>query len=68
LLGVALDALGKPQLNTLKVFTMVVVNVVGDLLVLSLGGSLWQIALVTVVTTFAGVLAGLYMLYRFSVK
>ncbi|MFN8345315.1 MAG: glycosyltransferase [Spirosomataceae bacterium] len=62
LLGVALDAIGKPQLNTIKVGTMLLVNVLGDAIVLTFGGELWMVAAVTIVTIAVGVAVGFYFL------
>jgi GT2 family glycosyltransferase/O-antigen/teichoic acid export membrane protein len=62
LLGIALDAIGKPQLNTIKVFIMLTVNVLGDVLVLKGGGELWQVAAITIATIIVGVSAGLFFL------
>lgn len=69
LLGVALEVLGKPSLNTLKVWLMVMVNVLGDLYVLSNNGPLWQLTCVTVATTALGTALGTYFVFgnsRFS--
>lgn len=62
LLGIALDAIGKPHLNTQKVFIMLLVNVIADVSVLALGGELWQVALATVLTIAVGVWVGLFFL------
>jgi O-antigen/teichoic acid export membrane protein len=60
--GVALDVLKKPQLNFLKVVLMLLVNVVGDVLVLSMTASPLGVALVSVVTYGSGAWLGYFFL------
>lgn len=62
--GVALDALGIPKANFYKVIGMLTVNVVGDAVVLSLGGGVVEVALVSVFTYTAGIILGLIYLRR----
>ncbi|HAS39965.1 MAG TPA: hypothetical protein DCS93_05770 [Microscillaceae bacterium] len=57
-IGIALDSLGKPQWNTLKIALMVIVNIVGDCWVLSQGGSLALVAGVTLVNIALGIVFG----------
>lgn len=63
-LGLALDALGRPHLNTLKVGAMLAANFAGDALALSLGFGVTGVAAVTVGMTAVGVLVGLWLLSR----
>ncbi len=63
-LGLALDSLGKPHLNLIKVSLMVVVNVVGDGLALLLVGTVEAVAVVTVAMTLVGVVLGLVFINR----
>lgn len=60
--GVALDVLKKPQLNFLKVILMLLVNVLGDLMMLSFTASPLGVALVSVVTYGSGAYMGYYFL------
>ncbi len=64
-LGLALDALGKPHLNLIKVILMVTVNVAGDLFSVAMWGSVEGVALTTVVMTLFGTLIGATMLNRY---
>lgn len=58
LIGVAIDSTGSPKLNSLKVWGMVLLNVVGDVVVLNLFDGLWAVAAVTVVNAIAGIAIG----------
>lgn len=60
--GVSMDAIGKPELNLRKVVLMLVINVIGDLLVLFSGGGVVEVALVSVVTFGSGVIYGYFLL------
>lgn len=60
--GVSMDAIGKPELNFRKVLLMLSINVIGDLIVLLLGGGAFSVAMVSVVTFGSGVLYGFYLL------
>ncbi|MEM8599477.1 MAG: lipopolysaccharide biosynthesis protein, partial [Bacteroidota bacterium] len=64
-LGLALDALGRPALNMIKVAVMVVVNIVGDVVVLSTLGSVEGVAGVTIVMTLVGTTLGVGFAKRF---
>jgi len=61
-IGLSLDALGQPQINATKVWIMVVVNIVGDCVMIYLFDSLYLVALVTVINIIAGILFGLISL------
>lgn len=60
--GMALDILNRPQRNLTKVIIMLSVNVIGDLIVLYLGGGLFEVACVTIATFTAGILSGFWFL------
>ena len=57
-MGVALDAANLPRLNMLKIILMIVVNILGDLVVIFMGGPLWCIAGVSVITFSTGMIMG----------
>ncbi len=61
-LGIAMDALGKPEMNFKKVVVMLVVNLVGDLLVLWMGFGVLAVSVVSVFTFGTGVFYGYYLL------
>lgn len=64
LIGVAIDSTGHPKLNSLKVWGMVALNIIGDVLVLSLFDSLWAVAAVTVINALSGVAIGKYLMNK----
>ena len=63
-LGLALDALDRPQLNSLKVGAMLAANLAGDGLALALGFGVTGVAAVTVGMTAVGVAVGLVLVGR----
>ncbi|MBI1182700.1 oligosaccharide flippase family protein [bacterium] len=67
LLGVAIDSTGKPKFNAIKVWLMVLLNVLGDVLVLWWLQSLVAVAAVTVLNALAGVLVG-YLLLKLQLS
>lgn len=72
-LGIALDSLNLPQINTFKVFMMFFVNIVGDYLVLSNQLGLLAVIGVTLINITIGILIGLYFMKqqfneKFAVK
>jgi O-antigen/teichoic acid export membrane protein len=62
MVGLLFDSIEKPHLNLVKVGVMLAVNVVGDVLVYMLTGSVAAVAAVTTLTLTAGVVVGLAML------
>jgi O-antigen/teichoic acid export membrane protein len=64
MMGIALDAIGKPSLNMLKVTLMTLVNMLGDLLVLQQNMGLAWVAVVTLVNIALGVALGYLQLNR----
>lgn len=65
--GIVIDALGFPKLNMLKVMSMLVLNVVLDTVVLSLGYPIEAVAAVSVATYSLGVVFG-FVVIRKHVK
>ena len=63
-LGIALDSLNMPQINTFKVFMMLIINVLGDFIVLNNHLGLWAIVLVTIINISIGILIGLYFMKK----
>lgn len=57
--GISFDSIGQPATNALKVWIMVIVNIIGDLTVLYFFQSLWLVALVTVLNIVMGIVFGL---------
>jgi O-antigen/teichoic acid export membrane protein len=69
--GITLDVINKPKMNFRKVMVMLIVNVIGDLLVIKTWGLLWPVAVVSVFTFSSGLVYGNFLLKRyldFSVK
>ncbi|MEL6770438.1 MAG: lipopolysaccharide biosynthesis protein [Bacteroidota bacterium] len=64
-LGLALDALGRPALNMIKVAVMVAVNIGGDIVALSVLGSVEAVAGVTIAMTLVGATLGVGFAKRF---
>lgn len=62
--GVALDSINKPKFNFYKVIIMASANIVGDLIAVFVFESLEAVAIVTVVFTLIGILAGYYYLNK----
>jgi len=62
--GVALDAIDKPNLNSIKVFVMVVTNVLGDIIALWLFESLVGVAIASILFTIVGSVLGFYYLKK----
>lgn len=62
--GVALDAVHRPQLNTLKMGLMLIINVLGNVVALQAFHSITGVALGSVGTYLAGIGLGFYWLRR----
>jgi O-antigen/teichoic acid export membrane protein len=56
--GILLDAGNRPQINSIKVIAMLIVNVALDLLALSLGAGLYGVAAVSSLTFLLGIIIG----------
>ena len=54
--GASLDSIGKPRINAIKVWIMVIANVAGDFLAIWLFDSLVLVAIVTIINIIAGIL------------
>jgi O-antigen/teichoic acid export membrane protein len=63
--GMALDILNQPKYNLRKVILMVLVNILGDLIVLLNGEGITGVAYVSIATYFTGILAGFWYLRAF---
>ena len=62
--GIALDSINKPNINALKVFLMVVANVVGDLIAIFIFESLILVAVSSIIFTVLGIWLGMFFLSR----
>lgn len=62
--GTTLDSINKPKLNFIKVFLMVVINILGDILAIKIFNSIIAVAIVTNLNLLAGLLTGLIMLKK----
>ncbi len=54
-LGIAFDAIGRPDRNALKVWLMLAANILGDFLVLYFFNSIYLVAVVTIVNQLVGI-------------
>jgi O-antigen/teichoic acid export membrane protein len=64
-IGVTLDCINQPQLNLLKTVLMLLINIAGNWLVLSLSAPLFLVAATTLVSTLGGILFGAWLLRPF---
>ena len=64
-IGVTLDVVNQPRLNLVKVFLMLAVNVVGDVIALSVFHSIYAVAIASLPTAIAGFIFGYAQLRRF---
>ena len=62
--GVGLDSINKPNRNFIKVFIMVVANVVGDLIAIFIFKSLAMVAVASILFTIIGVWVGYHFLNK----
>lgn len=62
--GVALDSINKPNINAIKVFVMVAVNVIGDVVAIFIFESLLLVAVASIVFTLLGIWLGMYFLNK----
>ncbi|MFD0988925.1 lipopolysaccharide biosynthesis protein [Mariniflexile jejuense] len=58
--GIALDSINKPKINALKVFVMVIANVIGDLVAIFIFKSLILVAIASILFTILGIWMGMY--------
>jgi O-antigen/teichoic acid export membrane protein len=62
--GITLDILNRPHLNLIKVFLMLVVNIVGDFIGIYITHNLYGVALSSIFTFLAGIVYGYWMLKK----
>lgn len=62
--GIGLDSINKPNINALKVFIMVIANVVGDLIAIFIFKSLLLVAVVSIFFTLVGIWMGMHFLNK----
>lgn len=60
--GIGLDSINKPNINALKVFFMVLANVIGDLIAIFIFKSLLLVAVASILFTLIGIWMGMYFL------
>lgn len=62
--GIGLDSINKPNINALKVFFMVIANIIGDLVAIFIFKSLLLVAVASIVFTLIGIWLGMYFLNK----
>lgn len=62
--GIGLDSINKPNINALKVFFMVLANVIGDLIAIFIFKSLLLVAVASILFTLVGIWLGMYFLNK----
>ena len=62
--GIALDSINKPNINAIKVFVMVVANIIGDFIAIFVFKSLILVAVASILFTVIGVWMGMYFLNK----
>jgi O-antigen/teichoic acid export membrane protein len=62
--GIGLDSINKPNINALKVFFMVVANIIGDLVAIFIFKSLILVAVASIFFTLLGIWIGMVFLNR----
>ncbi|MFT5238865.1 MAG: O-antigen/teichoic acid export membrane protein [Flavobacteriaceae bacterium] len=60
--GVGLDSINKPKINAIKVFVMVLANIIGDLIAIFIFKSLILVAIASIIFTILGIWMGMYFL------
>jgi O-antigen/teichoic acid export membrane protein len=60
--GIGLDSINKPNINALKVFFMVIANIIGDLIAIFIFKSLLLVAVASILFTLIGIWMGMYFL------
>lgn len=58
--GIGLDSINKPKINAIKVFVMVVANVIGDIIAIFVFKSLILVAIGSIFFTILGIWLGMY--------
>jgi len=62
--GIGLDSINKPNINAIKVFFMVIANVIGDLIAIFIFKSLLLVAVSSIIFTLIGIWMGMYFLNK----
>ena len=62
--GIGLDSINKPNINALKVFFMVLANIIGDLIAIFIFKSLLLVAFASILFTIVGIWLGMYFLNK----
>lgn len=62
--GITLDSINKPNINALKVFIMVIANILGDLIAVFVFKSLMLVAVSSIIFTAIGIWLGMYFLNK----
>ncbi|MEL1239927.1 lipopolysaccharide biosynthesis protein [Flavobacterium flavipallidum] len=62
--GVSLDSINKPKINAIKVFVMLVANIIGDLIAIFIFKSLILVAIASIFFTIIGIWLGMYFLNK----
>jgi len=62
--GIGLDSINKPNINAIKVFIMVLANVIGDFIAIFVFKSLMLVAVASIVFTSIGIWMGMYFLNK----
>lgn len=62
--GIGLDSINKPNINAVKVFVMVVANVIGDFVAIFIFESLILVAVASIIFTLIGIWMGMYFLNK----
>lgn len=60
--GIGLDSINKPKINAIKVFVMVLANIVGDCIAIFIFKSLLLVAAASIIFTLIGIWMGMYFL------
>lgn len=58
--GIGLDSINKPNINAIKVFVMVIANIIGDLIAIFIFKSLILVAISSIFFTIIGIWMGMY--------
>lgn len=62
--GVGLDSINKPKINAIKVFVMLIANVIGDLIAIFIFKSLLFVAIASILFTIIGIWMGMYFINK----
>jgi O-antigen/teichoic acid export membrane protein len=62
--GVGLDSINKPRINAIKVFIMLLANIIGDFIAIFIFKSLIIVAVASIVFTLIGIWMGMYFLNK----